>query len=173
MRTTKICRMIGAGCFALVLVGCGDSKPATYPVTGVVTLDGKPVADATITFVGESPENSAATKTKADGTYEIATYEAGDGALPGDYKVMVSKYDKGEEVSPYGQPPEDATPVEQTPEAISDAYSKGYTGPPKGGWKPPKVTNELPMKYASVASSGLQLKVEEKPNTFDIQLKSR
>lgn len=173
MRKSKFLHLIGVGCLALTIAGCGDDKPATYPVTGKVTLNGKPVADATITFVGEPPENSAATRTKSDGTYEIATYEAGDGALPGEYKVMVTKINKGDEVSPYDAPPEDAEAVEQTPEAISEAYSKAYSGPPKGGWQPPKVTNDLPIKYASVATSGLQIQVVDKPVTYDIELKSR
>lgn len=164
-----------AGCVALVMAGCGgDDRPATFPVNGKVTLDGKPVEDATVTFVGEPAENSAATKTKADGTYELATFEAGDGARPGSYKIMVTKIAAEEGgPSPYGAAPEGAAPVEQSPEAISDAYSKAFTGPPKKGTKAPKVGNELPMKYASVLTSGLTFKVEEKPNTFDIQLKSK
>lgn len=166
-------RYIAVGCVALSIAGCGDKGPATYPVTGVVTLDGKAVEGATVTFVGEPPENSAATTTKADGKYELATFEAGDGALPGPYKIMVTKIDRGAEVSPYDVPDDGTQPVEQTAEAISEAYSKGYTGPPRAGWKPPKVTNELPIKYASVATSGLTFTVEEKPNSFDIPLKSR
>ncbi len=173
MKTNSIAKFMLAGCMSVAIAGCGDSKPATFPVTGVVTLDGKPVADAQITFVGEPPENSAATVTDAEGKYALATFSAGDGARPGHYKIMVTKYAKGEEVSPYGAPPEDAAPVEQTPEAISAAYSQGYTGPPKAGWKAPKQSNDLPMKYASVATSGLQYTVEEKAGTFDIELKAR
>lgn len=161
------------GCMGMFAAGCGDNNPETFPVTGKVTLDGKGLEGATVTFVGEKPENSAATTTKADGSYELATFKAGDGALPGTYKIMVTKYNKGAEVSPYDAPDTGSAPVEQTPETISAAYSKGYSGPPKAGWKPPVVTNEVPIKYASVATSGLTFMVEKKPNTFDIPMKSK
>lgn len=165
-------RLVVLGTTTLFSLGCGgSSNPPTYPVTGKVTLDGKEIEGAAVTFVAEKPENSAATKTKADGTYELATFNAGDGAMPGSYKVMVTKYNQPEEESPYGAP--DAAPVEQDPEKISEAYSKGYGGPPKKGAKQPKPDNEIPLKYASVATSGLTFTVEAKPNTFDIPLKSK
>jgi predicted small lipoprotein YifL len=168
-------RFIVLSCLTLVIAGCGEKKPATFPVTGTVTLDGKAVEGAQITFVGEPPEKSAATVTKADGSYEMATFDAGDGALPGSYKIMVTKYpsDPGGP-SPYGNPPVESTaPVEQSAEAISEAYGKAYSGPPKKGAPPKAPANELPMKYASTVTSGLTFTVEEKPNKFDIQLKSK
>jgi hypothetical protein len=40
-----------AGLLALCLTGCGPSAPSTYPVSGTVTFDGKPVSDGDILFV--------------------------------------------------------------------------------------------------------------------------
>jgi hypothetical protein len=65
------------------------------PVKGVVTLDGAPLAAATVLFVREGSGNAArpaAAATKADGSFELSSFGAGDGALPGDYRVVVTKY---------------------------------------------------------------------------------
>ena len=53
------------------LVGCGFSGPWTYPVTGSVTLDGKPVRHGRIEIrnVGDPPE--AASSLIEDGAYSL------------------------------------------------------------------------------------------------------
>jgi hypothetical protein len=156
-----------------MLCGCGEGTPKTFPVSGVVTLDDKPVPGATVTFIAETGnKNSAATTSDAQGKYTMSTFKQGDGAVPGSYKIIVAKYQKGAEENPYGDnhPPE----VEQTPEAISAAYGKGYSGPPKGNQaKAPKEWNDIPSKYGDMAKSGLAFTVEAKPNTYDIKLSSK
>jgi hypothetical protein len=78
------------------LVGCGDSgqKFKLVPVHGTVTQDGKPLADAQVQFFkqGDIPEGFPGTgaKTDAQGKYEVMT-GAGKGAIPGSYKITVSK----------------------------------------------------------------------------------
>ena len=153
--------------------GCGDGLPKTYPVSGVVNLDSKPLPGATVTFISDAGSNkSAATTTDAQGKYTMSTYKQGDGAVPGSYKITVTKYQRGAEESPYGDKPPEA--VEQTPEAISAAYGKGYAGPPKGNAaKAPKEWNDVPDKYGDLAKSCLTFTVEAKPNTYDIELKSK
>ncbi len=154
-------------------IGCSDSNPKTYPVSGVVTLDGKPVPGATVTFIpDDSKSNSAATSCDDKGKYSMSTFKQDDGAIPGSYKIIVAKYQRGAEESPYGDKPPEA--VEQTPEAISEAYGKGYSGPPKGNAaKAPKEWNDVPDKYGDLAKSGLSFIVEPKENTFNIELKSK
>src|SRR5689334_9866332 len=45
----------------IVLAGCSNSsRPPTYPVTGTVTMQGKPVAGAAVTFVPTGKEGEAA-----------------------------------------------------------------------------------------------------------------
>jgi hypothetical protein len=80
--------------FALLVAaagGCGGkNKPVR--VEGIVTLDGNPLAGATITFVPEQEgRRPASGVTDDDGSFELTTFQAGDGALAGDYKVTVSK----------------------------------------------------------------------------------
>ena len=165
-------------CFVLLTMlslisGCGEAAPKTYPVSGVVTLDDKPVPGATITFIADTGKNSGATTSDAQGKYTMSTFKQGDGAVAGSYKVIVSKYQRGAEENPYGN---NVAPevVEQTPEAISEAYGKGYSGPPKGNAaKAPKEWNDVPAKYSDVSQSGLVFVVETKPNTFDIKLSSK
>ena len=80
----------------IVLTGCSNSsQPPTYPVTGTVTMQGKPVAGAAITFVPTGNEGEAASAiTDSEGKYALTTWQAGDGARPGEYRVKVSKQEQ-------------------------------------------------------------------------------
>jgi hypothetical protein len=71
----------------VALAGCGSSaKPGreTVPVAGMVTYQGKPLADANVYFFTE--KYSAYGKTDAAGQYRLA-----QGAMAGENKVFVSK----------------------------------------------------------------------------------
>jgi hypothetical protein len=71
------------------MAGCGD-KAKPVKVNGTVTLDGKPLPGATITFLpaGEGGR-SASGLSGTDGSFDLTTYKPGDGALAGDYKITV------------------------------------------------------------------------------------
>jgi hypothetical protein len=90
----------------LVVVGCGDG-PALVPVAGVVTLDGKPLEGATLSFI-PAPGNVVSTAgndaTGPTGNFKM-TFNGRSGLAPGKYSVLVSKT---EEVSDSGKkiPPE-------------------------------------------------------------------
>lgn len=81
----------------LVLAGCGggvSDKPTMGKVSGVVTLEGKPVAGATIEF---NPDNSRSTTgprssavTDANGKYTMMGPGGEEGAVIGFHKVTVS-----------------------------------------------------------------------------------
>jgi hypothetical protein len=78
----------------LVLVAAlaaGCSKTAV--VKGRVTLDGKPVAGATVLFVPDAPDRGrpASAQTDNDGNFRLMTYRLEDGAVPGAYRIVVSK----------------------------------------------------------------------------------
>jgi len=77
------------------LVGCaGNATDGNLvPVTGNVTLDGKPLAGASVTFavVGGTPGLGGVGITDEAGNFEIADFRAGKGLAPGEYKVLVSK----------------------------------------------------------------------------------
>jgi hypothetical protein len=77
-----------------LLAGCGSGKIA--PVSGRVTLNGKPLANASVTFapIGQGkqePGPSSAGKTDADGRYKLALIgQSGDGAIVGRHKVRIA-----------------------------------------------------------------------------------
>ena len=77
-------------------VGCGRNEwqVATYPASGTITINGDAPEGAVVELhsVGEQPDvrNSRPWGiVQADGTYTLSTYEAGDGAPPGEYAVTL------------------------------------------------------------------------------------
>lgn len=72
-------------------VGCGPDRPGTIPVSGRVTLEGKPVAGAAVTFAPADGRRPATGLTDAEGRFTLATFADGDGALPGEHRVTVTK----------------------------------------------------------------------------------
>lgn len=80
---------------AMLLVagsGCAIGAAKLVQTEGMVTLDGVPVAGAMVTFHPDGERGSVATGlTDSDGAFQLQTYAAADGVLPGNYKVTVSK----------------------------------------------------------------------------------
>src|SRR5437762_1698385 len=77
-----------AGVMLCLVAGCGKKQ---YKVEGTVTLDGKPVEGATVTFMPEEKGvKPAYCSTDAEGRYHIMTPD-GEGALRGDYIVVIIK----------------------------------------------------------------------------------
>jgi hypothetical protein len=86
---------------------------ATHPVSGAVTLDGKPVAGATVTFHRLNKEtdrwvNTADALTDATGAFQLSTYTRSDGCPAGEYAVTVAITGRG-----YydGDPPKNTLPA--------------------------------------------------------------
>lgn len=79
-----------AACTVLVGLGCSGSANL-HPVSGVVTLEGKPLANTRVTF---NPTDSAGRmafgQTDSEGQFKLTTFNHNDGALPGQYKVTIS-----------------------------------------------------------------------------------
>ena len=73
--------------------GCDDDARVSR-VQGVVTLDGEPVADATVTFMPSEGGRPAFGITGSDGSYELTTFNAGDGALLGSHAVAIMAVDE-------------------------------------------------------------------------------
>ena len=61
------------------------------PAGGTLTYQGRPVADAKLTFHGTSPSDSAFAITDARGNFRCMTNDSGEGIAPGDYTVTVVK----------------------------------------------------------------------------------
>ena len=78
-------------------VGCGkemNTNPATYKVRGTVTYQNKPVAGASVLFNKLDKSRGAVGKTDDQGIYQLTTYALNDGALPGEYRVQIMKYEE-------------------------------------------------------------------------------
>lgn len=79
-----------------VFSGCGPSRPVwerTQPISGTITHKGKPIGDAELNFFPEEKEFPETVRPKAkstaDGRFAVWTYQQGDGAPVGSYKVTV------------------------------------------------------------------------------------
>ena len=73
-----------------VSAGCGDDLGLTE-VSGVVTLDGKPVPNATVTFTPKGGDGSPSYgTTDADGSYGLRFSRDREGVLPGIHDVTVT-----------------------------------------------------------------------------------
>lgn len=137
--------LVVCGCFALGAAGCRGSR--TSPVNGVVLLDGKPLADASVQFISESDGRTATGQTDQEGKFSMSTYEPRDGVLPGSYKVVVSP--------PMGTP---------DPAKYSTAED-AMTGASKAAKK--STAPEFPQKYTRADQTPLK---QEVPVTGSVTL---
>jgi hypothetical protein len=101
---------------AIALAGCGagDVGPATYPATGTVTYQGKPIEGATITFHAAKSGVTAMAMTDSQGNFDVRTYfntgrNEKPGMVEGDYEVTVTKLDV-ESIKSTLAPPKDLLP---------------------------------------------------------------
>jgi hypothetical protein len=81
--------------FALVLlpllvIGCGQSGAEVAPVSGRVTLDGRPLASADVAFQPDGAQRASSGRTNADGRYQLMFKRGQPGALVGEHTVRIS-----------------------------------------------------------------------------------
>jgi hypothetical protein len=149
----------------VALIGCGPGSgfPKTYPVTGTVKFKGKPVDGAMVTFQLEEGKENAIGTTNTDGEFSLSMFQPNDGAVPGRYRVAVSKLPAAEVVStalPPGQIASGDLPDDYEPPAQT-------VRPPSAG----KSKSEIPVTYANDQTSGLRATVTDAgPNNFDFDL---
>jgi hypothetical protein len=75
------------------LAGCGDSRPATYPVQGTVKFtDGDPVPVGIVEFRAKTTGEKARGKLDPHGRFSLKTFGDKDGALPGEHQVVVIQH---------------------------------------------------------------------------------
>lgn len=83
--------------------GCGGSGFAVAPVSGKVTLNGKPLADANVSFESESKAKEvgpgASAVTDAEGRYTLVAIDGRRGATVGPNQVQIHTF-KLKELSP-------------------------------------------------------------------------
>ena len=131
----------------LSIAGCtpiDDDLPKTVPASGKITFDEKPLEGASIVIMQEGGENRFAHGVSdSSGKFSLKAFETKDGAVPGSYKVTVSKT-----VEVAGK---------SVPKSLqSDAAAAGADASQNVSWK-----NELPNRYNSPVTSGLSVTIPE------------
>lgn len=88
-RSLAACFLIGT---LIPFSSCSESAK-TYPVEGKVAFnDGAPLTAGVVEFEAEnagSKRPNARGEIQADGTYRLTTFQDGDGAMEGSYRVIV------------------------------------------------------------------------------------
>jgi hypothetical protein len=85
------CRLAGARLLLVVLFsGCGVGGPAVAPVSGRVTLDGRPLVNADVTFQPDGELRASGGRTDADGRYRLMFKRGQEGALAGEHTVRIA-----------------------------------------------------------------------------------
>lgn len=82
-------RQLLCGTLLLVVTSCGQGGPEVAPVKGRVTLDGRPLAMADITFQPASGDRPSTARTDADGLYELMYKRGLVGARTGEHTVRI------------------------------------------------------------------------------------
>jgi hypothetical protein len=95
-------RVPGSVLLVVLAAGCDPGRPAAVPAGGKVTYKKTQVpAGALVVFHPADPAfekrvgGKPAAKVGDDGSFRLTTYEAGDGAPPGEYGVTVDWQRKG------------------------------------------------------------------------------
>ncbi len=141
-------------CLMLLLVmGCsggdeGSTKHReTYPASGVVTMNGTPVGGVSILLRLKTDDISASAVSSKDGSFQLTTYEENDGAVEGEYDIVVYKNDSKK-------------PSESADSKEVDTVSES------------NIT--IPVKYTIFEQSGLTTTITpEGSNTIELALESK
>jgi len=125
---------------SLLLVGCGGgdafkaARPKTVSATGAIVYNGQPLDFALIVLSPEGTGGTAAMcRSDADGNFSLDAFPPDRGAVPGKYRVSVTKteaptvavYDEGSHDAP--MPKTDNGPKSLIPPAFGDLNTSGLT----------------------------------------------
>ncbi len=143
--------LLAVAVLSATTIGCGS--PRRVPVTGAITLDGKPVEGASVMFVPIEHGPAATGVTDAEGRYRLATINE-EGAAPGEYRVSVVKAD-------YKGAPADKGGVED----VKAFKSEGAEAESRL-----RVEHALPKVYSDAEKSGLKATVTAQGGSFTFSL---
>lgn len=156
-------RDAGFGAFLLTgmllqATGCGDGRPPLVATSGVVTLDGDPVASATVTLMPRGGGRPATGTTDQEGRFTLSTFAPGDGAVAGAYDAVVTKL---EVAKPAGR--------------RSSAPADDGLEPDTMGAMPSEedYRSLLPKRYSNPATSGLTVEVTAGGAPLELSLTSK
>jgi len=144
-------RYITAVLFGVFGAGCSrgplpDDALPTYPITGTLTYEGKPIDGAAISFIPVAPASKWRTpapsgRADQDGRYTLNTYLTADGAPAGEYIVAIY----------WPEPRNGKSPALENPGT-------------------PLAPDRLKGTYAAPKTSKLRVTVEPKENILDFNL---
>jgi len=83
--------------------GAGAGKAKTVPLSGKITLDGKPHGNVNLQFLPQSSDagvRTAYAQVEADGSFSATTYVTGDGIVAGKYSVRIGSEADGASTDP-------------------------------------------------------------------------
>lgn len=144
-----------------LVVGCGG--PAIAPVSGVVKLDGQPLAGVLVAFnpddmySTEHPQVTAMTDT--DGRFELKSRGGESGAVVGQYRITVTDPPKlaGTSPQPKAETGDSATMI------------------PKGesSFRPTFAPSRVPAVYSNWNLTPIRQLIAEGQNQAEIELRSK
>jgi hypothetical protein len=126
------------------IAGCGSSNELDMvPIRGEVTYNGQPVTEGSVVYIPvESTGRQATGKIQPDGSFQLTTREANDGAVVGEYKIVVHAV---------------KAPWEEMPSREEME---------KRGRQPIVMTYIVPERYANPETSGLTDNVDSSHSGF-------
>jgi hypothetical protein len=123
----RVVKVAAAALAITAIIGCG--KPShqleTAHFRGKVTLDGQPLRSGYVTFVNARGRSSSG-EIQPDGTFEMSTYQSGDGAQVGSHPVVITPVPQDVAIPPGGN----RVPI---PERYQRAGTSGLTADVKPG----------------------------------------
>jgi hypothetical protein len=130
---------------ALVLSAAGCGGGPRGEVAGVVRIDGRPLADALVTFLPDPDEGHkgprASGRTDAEGKFHLKSEDGRDSVLAGSYRVMV------EDLAVYDAPRSpDGTLLSPPARRFPDAYTDAIRTPLRRKVQAGSQTEEIDLK---------------------------
>ncbi len=151
--------------------GCGSGGPATYLVTGKVTLDGQPLPNVNVAFFpSDSKLPSSGGVADSQGVYKLTTASGTAGAVAGKHKVAV--YGGGQAMAGMSA---DQAEMKKKGEEMAERMKAMSATPqdPRGKSAGPKTDSPVPEKYSSPDKTTLEKDVAAKSNVIDLELSSK
>jgi len=171
--------LFASALFGLFLASSCSSD--TTKLEGVVTLDGKPVEGATVTFMTEDAKSTYGAITDANGNFTLVGSNQKQNVANGTYKVTVVKYPAEGAGGPLDPSSPDAMKMmkKETSAAGVGNPVAGKGGPMmpgmpgfKGGASG-RAKSMLPEKYATMASTPITVKIPPPTQPVPIELSSK
>ena len=126
------------------LTGCGKKRPETTPIEGVVTFQGKPLTEADVMFAPQQSGWPSTGKTDSQGRFRLTTFQQNDGAVEGEYNVIVAKF-ASTAASPDAKLAPSGSGRANAPSSLDD--------------QPVAIKWLIPQRYGNAKTSGLSAKV--------------